>query len=151
MQLLEFSHGLISETFEPSCSTCIWNLYVEPLNLDVEPCLIPLCGTFTRNLCVKLLSETFMTNIFAKRLCGTFLWNLGTFVCGTWELVKVEPFIWNLGKPEPLCGTSGLVPGFWPLPQTTPKLYWKNPKLLKLLGKTYISPVQRNCCHTIPT
>ena len=28
---------IFSETFEPLCSTCIWNLYVEPFNLDVEP------------------------------------------------------------------------------------------------------------------
>ena len=75
-----------------------------------------------------------------ESFCGTFLWNLGTFICGTWELVRVEPFIWNLGKPEPLCGTrellrvepvcgtlgnlhlyGNLVPGFGRLPQTTPK------------------------------
>ena len=49
------------------------------------------------NLYVKLLSGTFMTNVFAKRLCGPFLWNLGTYICGTWELVRVEP----------LCGTVG--------------------------------------------
>ena len=44
---------------------------------------------------------------------------------GTWEILRMEP----------LCGTLGnLVPGFRPLPQTTPKLYWRNPKLFKLLG-----------------
>ena len=53
----------------------------------------PLCGTFLRNLYVKLLSGTFMTNLFPKRLCGTFLWNLGTCICGTWELVRVEPLL----------------------------------------------------------
>ena len=48
--------------------------------------------------------------------------------------------MWNLVEPElftvePLCGTSrNLVQGFGRLPQTTPKLYWKNPKLFKLLG-----------------
>ena len=46
-------------------------------------------------------------------------------LCGTGELLRVEPS----------CGTLRiLVPGFGRLPQTTPKLYWKNPKLFKLLG-----------------
>ena len=80
----------------------------------------------------------------------------GTFMCnpGEPELLRakldVEPwepglFEWNLNvepwEPEllgvdPVCGTlRNLVPGFGQLPQTTPKLYWKNPKLIKLLGK----------------
>ena len=78
--------------------------------------------------------------------------------CGTWDLRGTSE-VWNLGEPElyvealwtpellnlgepellrlePLCGTLGnLVPGFGRLPQTTPKLYWKHPKLFKLLGK----------------
>ena len=52
-----------------------------------------------RNLYVKFLSATFMTNLSAKRLCGTFLWNLETFICGSWELFRVEP-LRNLGEPE---------------------------------------------------
>ena len=72
-----------------------------------------LCGTW------KLLS--------VEPLCGTLgnlylyakpLWNLETLKCGTSK--------WNLGEP----GAT-----FPLLPQTTPKLYWKNPKLCKLLGK----------------
>ena len=54
------------------------------------------------------------------------MWNLGE-PAPLWKLLRVEPFF-----PEP-CGTS-LVPGFGRLPQTTPKLYSKNPKLFKLLG-----------------
>ena len=70
-----------------------------------------------------------------ESFCGTFLWNLGTFICGTWELVREEP----------LCGTLGyLVPGFGRLPQTTTKLYWKNPKLFKLLGKNVKKSQQPN-------
>ena len=30
-------YSYFSETFEPSCSTCISNLYVEHFNPDVEP------------------------------------------------------------------------------------------------------------------
>ena len=59
-----------------------------------------------------------MTNLFAKRLCATFLWNVGTFICGTSELVRVEPLRGTLGKltlyvepdllrVQPLCGTFG--------------------------------------------
>ena len=61
------------------------------------------------------------------------------------ELLTVEPIMWNLVEPgllrmEPLCGTSrNLVPGFGRLPQTTPDLYWKNPKPFRLLGKN-VSP-----------
>ena len=64
------------------------------------------------------------------------MWNQGTFKSGT--------FLWNLGEPEPLrveplCATLGNVfRGFGQLPQSTPKLYWKYPKLFKLLGKKYI-------------
>ena len=62
--------------------------------------------------------------------------------------------MWNLGKLEPLretfvepgnfyisvephlCETLGnLLPGFWALPQTTTKLYWKNPKLFVRWGE----------------
>ena len=62
--------------------------------------------------------------------CGTsgnlnFMWKL----CGSFEPCE-------LLRLEPLCGALGnLVPGFGRLPQTTPKLYWKNPKLFKLLRK----------------
>ena len=48
--------------------------------------------------------------------------------------------MWNLVEPQllrmgPVCGTSrNLVPGFGGLPQTTPKLYWKNPEPFRLLG-----------------
>ena len=44
--------------------------------------------------------------------------------------IAVGVFTWGL------CGTLGsMVRGFGQLLQTTPKLYWKNPKLFKLLGK----------------
>ena len=59
----------------------------------------------------KLLSG--MTNLFAKSLCETI-------ICGTRE-------------PESFCGTLGKR-CFGRLPQTTPKLNWKSPKLFKLLG-----------------
>ena len=81
---------------------------------------------------MKLLSGT-LTNHFAKYLfmrnldvelrepesfCGTFLWNLGTFIRGTWELVRVGPLCGTLGnltlcvepellRAEPLCETLG--------------------------------------------
>ena len=42
------------------------------------------------------------------------------------EPFKSGNFMWNLGE---------LGARFPALPQTTPKLYWKNPKLFKLLGK----------------
>ena len=93
-------------------------------NLDLKP----LCGAFTQNLYVKLLSRTFMTNLFAKP--SIILWNLSL---EPWNL-----YLWNLEllRVEPVCGTLGnLVPGFGRLPQTTPKLYRKNPKLFKLLGE----------------
>ena len=59
-----------------------------------------------------------MANLFAKRLCGTFLWSFATFICGTWELVRVEPLCGSLRnltlyvEPEPLrvehvCETLG--------------------------------------------
>ena len=63
------------------------------------------------------------------------MWDLGESsygTTGTWT------FMWNLEtlRVEPLCATlRNLVPGFQLLPQTTPKLYWNNPKLFKLLGK----------------
>ena len=42
---------------------------------------------------------------------------------------------WNLHF-----GTSrNLVQGFGRLPQTTPKLYWKNPKPFRLLGKKHLN------------
>ena len=92
-------------TFE--CRMFMWNLYVEPL-WNLEPS-----------------------------------WNLRSVECEPELYVEalwaLEPL--NLGEPEllrlePLCGTLGnLVSGFGRLPQTTPQLYWKNPKLFKLLGK----------------
>ena len=106
----------------------MWNLLTLMWNLDPKP----LCGTFMRNLYVKLLFGTGRPNLLAKRLCETFLWNLGTFICGTWELVRVEPLSGILGnltlyvepeilRVEPLCGTFGnLVPGFGLMPQTAP-------------------------------
>ena len=51
-----------------------------------------------RNLYVKLLSRIFMINPFAKRLGGTLLWKLGTFICETWELVRVELLCRTLGN-----------------------------------------------------
>ena len=99
----------------PVPGTFMWNLLTLMWNLDLKP----LCGTFTRNLSVKFLSGTFMTNlsrnVYVENLyvelrepelfCGTFLRNRGTFICGTWELVKVEP----------LCGTWGTWPSMWNL------------------------------------
>ena len=72
--------AIFSETFEPLCSTCIWNLSVEPFSLDVEPW----SETF---MMWNLYAEIFGINLFAKHFCGTFMW--------------------NLGKPEPLCGALG--------------------------------------------
>ena len=61
----------------------------------------------------------FLRNVYVEPLCGTsgiwtfksaaFLWSLGTFIYGTWELVRMEP-LWYIGEPgllrvEPLCGT----------------------------------------------
>ena len=42
-------------------------------------------------------------------------------LCGTWKLLTVEP----------LCGEPGAR-----FPAAARKLYWKNPKLSKLLGKS---------------
>ena len=66
----------------------MFDLYldVEPFNLDVNLDLKPLCRAFRRSLCVKLLSETFMANLFAKGLCGTG------------ELLRVEPVCGTLGN-----------------------------------------------------
>ena len=47
------------------------------------------------------------------------MWNLGEP-----ELLRV--FKWNLGEPGARFRAAA---------QTTPKLYWKNPKLCKLLGE----------------
>ena len=48
-------------------------------------------------------------------------------------------------------GTSrNLVQGFGRLPQTTPKLYWKNPKPFRLLGKKKQSVMARNVTNTSP-
>ena len=87
---------IFSETFELLCSACIWNLYVEPFNLDVEPW----CETFLRNLFaepLKKLCEVFIQNLhdksFATCLCGTFMWDFGNLSH------SVEPFSGNL-KPE---------------------------------------------------
>ena len=64
-----------------------------------------------RNLYVRFLSATFMTDLFAKRLCRTCLWNLVAFICGSLELVRVEPLCGTLGNltfyVEPECGTLG--------------------------------------------
>ena len=100
------------------CGT--WNLWVS--NVYVEP-RVPesLFGTVVE-------PGTFME----PQKCGTlgnlnFMWKL----CGPWI---GEPELLRL---EPLCGTLGnLVPGFGRLPQTTAKLYWKNPKLSSCWGKT---------------
>ena len=133
----------------------LYNLDVKPWNLHAEP----LRGTLVWRFLPKPSCETFLQSVYVKPWCGTsglqepesFCGSVLTwepFICGIWELIRVEPFIWNVGKPEPLCGTEehlrvepacgtlgNLVPGFERLPQTTPKLYWKNPKLFKLLGK----------------
>ena len=92
----------------------MWNL-VEPQLLTVEP----LCGT--------LWNLNFQQwNLYVEP-CGTSTFNSGTFM---WNLLEPE-----LLRMEPLCGTSrNLVPDFGRLPQTTPKLYWKNPKPFRLLG-----------------
>ena len=63
-----------------------------------------------------------MTNLFAKRLCRTFMWNFGNLSHSVdlslepWSLYlwnlgtcKSGTFTWNLGKPEPLCGTGELL------------------------------------------
>ena len=65
-----------SETFETLCSTCIWNLYVEPFSLDVEPW----SETFTWNLYTEILMwsfypqpswQTFLRNVYVEPLCQT--------------------------------------------------------------------------------
>ena len=107
-------------TFWLWCGTMIWNLCAEPLR-----------GTCIWSFYPEPSWQTLLRNVYVE-LRGAFLWNLGTFICGTWEL----------GRVEPLCGTLGnLVPDFGRLPQTTPELYWKNPKLFKLLKKK-ISPCE---------
>ena len=54
----------------------------------------------------------------------------------------------ELLRMEPVCGTSrNLVQGFGRLPHTTPKLYWKNPKLFKLLGN--IAKKQSSATHSV--
>ena len=105
VQNIKPKHHLVQPVnFKPLClniERCLkpLNLFVWPVSgtfaWNLDPKL--LCGTFMRNLYVKLVSGTFITNLFAKGLCGTFLWNLGTYLCGTWKLVRVEP----------LCGTLG--------------------------------------------
>ena len=130
---LRLNVELFSETFEPLCSTCISNLYVEHFNHGVEPG----SETFMRKLYVKLLSGTFMTNLFPKKFmwnldvehrepesfCGTFLWNLYLWnleTCNSetctflWnrDTFKSGTCMWYLGEPEllrvePVCGTLG--------------------------------------------
>ena len=72
-------------------------------NLDPKPS----CGTFTRKSLWSFYPEpswqTFLRNVYVEPLCGTsgtwtfksvaFLCNLGTFIYGTWELVRVEPHV----------------------------------------------------------
>ena len=83
----------------------MWNLDTKPLcgKWKAESW----CEAFIRNLHDKPFRETFT---------WTFLWNLGTFICGTWELVRVEPLCGTLGNLTPyaepellrvehLCGT----------------------------------------------
>ena len=110
----------------PVSGTFMWNLLTLMCNLALKPW----CGTFTRNLYVKLLSGTFTTNLFAKRLCETFVWNFGDLnhsvepFSATLEPLFVEPgnfkewnryvepsgtwtfksgtLMWNLEKPAPL-------------------------------------------------
>ena len=50
-----------------------------------------------------------------------------------WTLTNVEPFP---GTAEPHVEPLSLYDS---LPQTMPKLYWKNPKLCKLLGKSFLA------------
>ena len=104
----------------------MWNL-VEPQLLRMEPVYAEPRGTSRdQPELFYNVTVTFMWNLVEPQpltmepLCGT-LWNL-TF------------YEWNLyGEPR---GTSrNLVPGFRRLPQATPKLYWKNPKPFRLLGK----------------
>ena len=115
------------ENFSTTLETCkngtfIWNL-VEPELLTVQP----LCGT--------------LWNL------NFYKWNLYVEPPGTNWAFKNGTFMWNLSEPEllrmePLCGTARNFAepgeGFGRLPQTTPKLYWKNPKPSRLLGKNSI-------------
>ena len=114
---------------------------------------MPLFCTFRRNPCGP--RNVYVEPRELESLCGTVV-EPGTLMklmepqkCGTLGNLK---FMWNLSDPgtfepwgtflslEPLCGTLGyLVPGFGRLPRTTPKLYWKNPKLFKLWGKNETS------------
>ena len=143
---------IFSETFEPLCSTCIWNLCVEPFNLNVEPWSEPSCGTFTW----KSLCEAFIRSLHDKPFCETFMWNLYVELqepesLGNPGTFKSGPFMWNLGKPEPLCGTGELLsvePLFmsgtfmWNLGkpgarfQAAAPNHPKEPQTFKLLGKT---------------
>ena len=104
---------------DPLSEIFMWNLHVEPLSGTIEPLYVDGWNHYVASLCVKQL--------WVEPWSGSFIWNR----CGPWELRSVEPLY-----VEPLCGTSrSLVQGFGRLPQTPPKLYWKNPKLFKLLGK----------------
>ena len=144
---LELHMEPTSETFEPlfgtvQCGPVKWNLYLKPL------CG---CGIFICNFYLELLCKT---------LYETFMWYLAKPepLCGTWTFwvwnLYVET-LWNLSflGLEPLCGTlTNLVPGFRPLPQTTPKLDWQDPKIFKLLGNKniYLKSLRHNqqisCC-----
>ena len=138
---------------EPLCEAFIRNLRDEPFCETLCGTFLWSLGTFISGIWELVRVEpfiymepwetwTFMWNrgTFKSGTC-TFMWNRGTFKSETctyrcmWNLGEPAP-LWELLRVEPSCVTlANLVPGFGRLPQTTPKLYWKNPKLFKLWGK----------------
>ena len=107
----------------------MWNLFI----LVWSPCLKALnLYAFIRNLYLEPLwnLEPLSVELLLNQeplKCGTFLWNLGEpepscrGISGMWNLFRAEP-LWNLGEP----GSR-----FSSLPQTKPKLCWKDHKHFK--------------------
>ena len=116
--------ALYIESAEHNNESIMWSFHLEPLwslenlwNLWIIE-ISPLCLN-----CIWNLEPWWNLN---EKGCGAFCTlgnNLYVEPCETWDLLRVE------------CGTVNPVPGFPPLPQTTPKFCWKNPKLFKLLRK----------------
>ena len=107
---------IYSETSAPLCSTWIWNLCVEPFNLDVEPwsetymwnlwaeSFCEACEAFIQYLHDKPFCETFMWNLSLEPW-NLYSWNLGTCKSGTWNVESLGEL--ELLRVEPLCGPLG--------------------------------------------
>ena len=85
----------------PVSGTFVWNLLTLMWNLDPKP----LCGIFMWSFYPEPSWQTFLRNVYVDSFSET----LEPLICGTWELVRVEPLCETLGslRVEHLCGTLG--------------------------------------------